>query len=139
VSVSSPVTSVAELIGLAKARPGALRYGVSGNGASNHLAGELFGAMAGVKIVPVVFKGAGASIEALLAGEMQLMFLIPVNAKRLVNSGKMRALGVTSATPSALMPGVPPVADSGVPGYESIVIFGVLAPAGTPRNVVDRL
>ena len=139
VNSSSPATSVAELIALAKARPGALRYGVSGNGAANHMAGELFGAMAGIRIVHVVFKGAGASIKALLDDEMQLMFLIPVSAKALVKSGKMRALGVTSAAPSALMPGVPPVADSGLPGYESIVIFGAFAPAATPRNVIDRL
>lgn len=139
VNSSSPATSVAELIALAKARPGALKYGVSGTGAGNHLAGELFGAMAGVKIVPVVFKGAGAAVKALMADEMQLMFPTAVSATPHVKSGKLRALAVTSAAPSALMPGVPPVAASGLPGYESITIFGAFAPAGTPRIVIDRL
>ena len=139
VSSSSPATSVAELIALAKAQPGMLKYGVSGVGAGNHLAGELFGAMAGVKLVHVVFKGAGAAVRALLADEMRLMFPTAVSATPLVKSGKVRALAVTSAAPSALMPGVPPLAASGLPGYESITIFGAFAPAATPRDVIDRL
>lgn len=139
VSSSSPARSVQDVIALAKARPGALKYGVSGTGAGNHLAGELFGAMAGIRIVPVVFKGAGAAVNALFADEMQLMFPTAVSATVHVKTGKMKALAVTSAAPSALMPGVPPVAASGLPGYESITIFCAFAPAGTPRNVIDRL
>jgi tripartite-type tricarboxylate transporter receptor subunit TctC len=139
VASSSPAKSVAELIALAKARPGELKYGVSGIGAGNHLAGELFGSMAGVRIVPVVFKGARAALDALFANEMQLMFPTAISTAPHVKTGRMRALAVTSAQPSALMPGVPPLATFGLPGYESITIFAAFAPAATPRPVVARL
>ena len=139
VNASSPAKSVAELIALAKAKPGALRYGASGTGAGNHLAGELFGAMAGVKIVPVNYKGIGGAVKDLMAGELQLMFPTAVSATPHVKSGKLRALGVTSAQPSALMPGVPTVAASGLPGYEALTIFAAFAPAATPRAIIDRL
>jgi tripartite-type tricarboxylate transporter receptor subunit TctC len=139
VSAASPARSVAELIALAKARPGELKYGASGTGAGNHLAGELFGAMAGVKIVPVIYRGIGGAIKDLLAGDLQLMFPTTVSGAPLVRSGKLRALGVTSAMPSVLLPGVPPVAASGLPGYEAITIFSAFAPAATPRAVISRL
>ena len=139
VSAASPAKSVSELIALAKARPGELKYGASGTGAGNHLAGELFGAMAGVKIVPVNYKGIGGAVKDLLAGELQLMFPTAVTGGPHVRSGKLRALGVTSATPSALLPGVPPVAASGLPGYEAITTFSAFAPAATPRAVIVRL
>jgi len=139
VSAASPAKSVPELIALAKAKPGELKYGASGTGAGNHLAGELFGAMAGVKIVPVNYKGIGGAIKDLLAGDLQLMFPTAVTGGQHVKSGKLRALGVTSATPSALMPGVPPVAASGLPGYEAITIFCAFVPAATPRAIVGRL
>jgi len=138
VPAASAAKSVADLIALAKARPGELRYGASGTGAGNHLAGELFGAMAGVRIVPVNYKGIGGAIKDLLAGDLQLMFPTAVSAAPLAKSGKVRALGVTSATPSALMPGVPPVAASGLPGYEAITIFCALAPAATPAPIISR-
>ena len=139
VSTASPAKSVPELIALAKAKPGELKYGASGTGAGNHLAGELFGAMAGVKIVPVNYKGIGGAIKDLMAGDLQLMFPTAVTGGQHVKSGKLRALGVTSATPSALMPGVPPVAASGLPGYEAITIFCAFVPAATPRAIVSRL
>ena len=139
VSAASPAKSVSELIALAKARPGELKYGASGTGAGNHLAGELFGAMAGIKIVPVNYKGIGGAVKDLLAGELQLMFPTTVTGAPLVQSGKLRALGVTSATPSVLLPGVPPVAASGLPGYEAITIFSAFAPAATPSAIIVRL
>jgi tripartite-type tricarboxylate transporter receptor subunit TctC len=139
VNASSPAKSIAELIALAKAKPGALKYGASGTGAGNHLAGELFGAMAGVRIVPVNYKGIGGAFKDLMTDDLQLMFPTAVSGAPHVKSGKLRALGVTSAQPSALMPGVPTVAASGLPGYEAITIFAALAPAATPRTIVSRL
>lgn len=139
VSAGSPVKSVPELIALARAKPGELKYGASGTGAGNHLAGELFGAMAGVKIVPVNYKGIGGAIKDLMAGDLQLMFPTAVTGGQHVKTGKLRALGVTSATPSALMPGVPPVAASGLSGYEAITIFCAFVPAATPRSIIGRL
>jgi tripartite-type tricarboxylate transporter receptor subunit TctC len=139
VNAASPVKSVAELIALAKARPGELKYGASGTGAGNHLAGELFGAMAGIRIVPVNYKGIGGAVKDLLADELQLMFPTAVTGAPHVRSGKLRALGVTSATPSVLLPGVPPVAASGLPGYEAITIFCAFAPGATPRAIINRL
>jgi tripartite-type tricarboxylate transporter receptor subunit TctC len=139
VPATSAITSISELIAAAKARPGELRYGVSGMGAGNHLAGELLAAMAGIRLVPVVYKGAQASVSALYANETQLMFPTAVSATPHVKSGKLRALGVTSAQPSALMPGVAPVAASGLPGYEAVTLFVAFAPAATPRAVVTRL
>jgi tripartite-type tricarboxylate transporter receptor subunit TctC len=139
VNFSSPPKSVAELIALARARPGELKYGASGTGAGNHLAGALFGAMAGVKIVAVNYRGIGGAFKDLMADELQLMFPTAVSAVPHVKSGKLRALGVTSAAPSALVPGVSPVAASGLPGYEAITIFAAFAPAATPRTVIDRL
>jgi tripartite-type tricarboxylate transporter receptor subunit TctC len=139
VNFSSPAKSVAELIALARARPGELKYGASGTGAGNHLAGALFGAMAGVKIVAINYRGIGGAFKDLMADELQLMFPTAVSAVPHVKSGKLRALGVTSAAPSALVPGVSPVAASGLPGYEAITIFAAFAPAATPRTVIDRL
>ena len=139
VGAGSPANSVPDLIALAKAKPGELKYGASGTGAGNHLAGELFGAMAGIKIVPVNYRGIGGAIKDLVAGELQLMFPTAVTGAPHVRSGRLRALGVTSAAPSALLPDVPPVADSGLPGYEAITIFAAFAPAATPRAVVERL
>jgi tripartite-type tricarboxylate transporter receptor subunit TctC len=139
VGADSPARTVVELIALAKAKPGELKYGTSGVGSTNHLAGELFGAMAGVRIVPVAYKGSGGAIKDLMTGGLQLMLPTTVSGAPHVKSGKLRALGVTSITPSALMPGVPPVAMSGLPGYESITIFGAFAPSATPRAVIGRL
>jgi tripartite-type tricarboxylate transporter receptor subunit TctC len=139
VNVTSPVKSVADLIALARAKPGELKYGASGTGAGNHLAGELFGAMAGVRIVPVNYKGIGGAIRDLMEDKLQMMFPTSVSGAPLVKAGKLRALGVTSATASALLPGVPPVAALGLPGYEAITLFTAFAPAATPPAIIARL
>ena len=139
VNPSSPAKSVAELIALAKAKPGELNFGASGIGASNHLAAELFKSMAGINIVRVNYKGAGPALNALLAGEVQLMLPTAGAATPHMKSGRIRVLAVTSAEPSPFAPGIPTVAASGLPGYESIALYAVFAPARTPRPVIDKL
>ena len=139
VNPALPVKSVAELVAFAKAKPGELNYGSSGTGASNHLAGELFKAMAGVNIVRINYKGAGPALTALLAGELQLMFPTAGAVSPHIKAGRIRVLAVTSAEPTALAPGVPTMAASGLPGYESISTYGVFAPAKTPRAIIDKL
>jgi tripartite-type tricarboxylate transporter receptor subunit TctC len=139
VNPALPIHSVAELIALAKAKPGELNYGSSGTGASNHLAAELFRTMAGINIVRINYKGAGPALTALLAGEIQLMFPTAGAVAPHMRTGRVRVLAVTSAEPTALAPGVPTVAASGLPGYESISIYGIFAPAGTPRVLIDKL
>ncbi len=136
---SSPVNSVQELIALAKAKPGSLNFSSSPAGGSSHLAGELFKSMAGVNIVWVPYKGSGPALLALLSGEVQITFATPLSAAPHIKSGKLRALAVTSPEPSALSPGLPTVATSGVPGYESRSIQAIWAPARTPAAVVRRL
>jgi len=139
VNPSLPVKSIKELIGLARAKPGAMNAGVTSPGSSIHLATELFKAMAGVNIVSVPYKGAAQAITDVISGEIQLMFTVTATGMPLVKSGKLRALAVTSATPSALTPGLPTVAASGVPGYESIGLSGIWAPAKTPAAIINRL
>jgi len=135
---SVPVKSVDELIALAKSRPGELNYGTGGPGSSNHLSGELFKAMSGVNLVSINYKGTGASITGLLSGEVQLMFAGLGPAAPHIKSGKLRALAVTTAQPSALTPGLPPVATF-LPGYESVVLTGMFAPGKTPAAIINRL
>lgn len=135
---SLPVKSVDELIALAKSRPGELNYGTGGPGSSNHLSGELFKAMSGVNLVLINYKGTGASITGLLSGEVQMMFAGLGPAAPHIKSGKLRALAVTTARPSALTPGLPPVATY-LPGYESVVLTGMFAPARTPVAIINRL
>ena len=136
---SLPVRSVKELIALAKARPGALNYGSSGSGSSGHLAGELFKSMAGVDIVRIPFKSIVLGLPDLMSGQLQLMFppVGPVDAH--IKSGRLRALAVTSAQPSALVPGLPTLAASGLPGYEVVALNGIFAPGKTPAAIVNRL
>jgi tripartite-type tricarboxylate transporter receptor subunit TctC len=136
---SLPVRSVKELIVLAKARPGDLNYSSGQAGSSSHLAGELFKAMAGVNIVRVAYKGAGPAMLALITGEAQVSFPNTAAAMPNLSSGKLRALAVTTAKPSALTPGLPTAASSGLPGYESKAILGIFAPAKTPDAIVNRL
>lgn len=135
---SVPVTSVRELIELARAKRGELNYASSGSGSSVHMAAELFKSMAGVDIVRIVYRGSGPAIIGLMSGETFLMFATPGSAAPHVKAGRLKALAVTSAQPSALFPGLPTVA-SDLPGYESVSTNGVLAPAGTPRTVIQRL
>ena len=136
---SVPATSVKQLVALAKSRPGQLNYATGATGASNHLAAELFKSMARVELVRIPYKGSGPAMNDLVSGQVQMMF--PTTAAGLphVKSGRLRALGVTSLEPSPLAPGLPTVADSGLPGYESVVIYGLLAPARTPEPVIKRL
>ncbi len=136
---SLPVRSIKELIALAKARPGELNYGSSSTGASNHVAAELFKAMAGVNIMRISYKGGAQAAGDLVAGQLHLMFSPAGTATPHVKSGRLRALAVTSVEPSALAPGLPTVAASGLPGYESRSLSGLFAPARTPAAIIKRL
>lgn len=134
---SLPVKSVPELIAYAKARPGALNFGSSGAGGTIHLSGELFKSMAGVNLTHVAYKGSAPAVTDLLGGQTQIMFDSSVVPH--IKSGKLRALGVTSAKRSSALPDVPTIAEAGLPGYEATAWFGILAPAGTPEPVIARL
>lgn len=136
---SLPVTSIKQLIAVAKAKPGVLNYGSAGSGATTHLAAELFKAMAGVDIARVAYKGDGPSVIALIAGQIHVMFSPSGSVIPHIKSGRLRALAVTSPQPSPLAPELPTVAATGLPGYESVSVYGVFAPAKTPPSVVGRL
>ena len=136
---SVPARSVEELIALARTTPGRLNYASSGNGSAFHLGMELFKRMAGVDIVHVPFKGSALSVNAMLTGEVQIMLNGTPNGVPLAKSGKLRALAVAGARRSPLAPELPTIAESGLPGYEASSWYGVLAPAGTPREIIARL
>jgi tripartite-type tricarboxylate transporter receptor subunit TctC len=136
---SLPVKNVKDLIALAKARPGQLSYGSSGSGAINHLAGELFNFMAGTKIIHVPFKGGGPAAVSLLSGEIETIFGEPASFAQFIKAGRVRAVAVTSAKRSLFLPQLPTVAESGIPGYDVTSWNGMLAPAGTPAEVISRL
>ncbi|MBN9410559.1 MAG: tripartite tricarboxylate transporter substrate binding protein [Burkholderiales bacterium] len=136
---SVPARTVAELIALAKAKPGTLTYASTGNGSSQHLSAELFKAMAGVDMLHVPYKGAAPAISDIVAGHINLGFHNMVDVLPHVKAGTLRALAVTSSTRARPLPDVPTIAESGVPGYMAEVWFGVFAPAHTPRPIVERL
>jgi tripartite-type tricarboxylate transporter receptor subunit TctC len=136
---SLPVKSVAELIAYAKANPGKINFASTGNGTSQHLSAELFRTLTGVDIVHIPYKGSAPALTELLAGTVQIAFENLPTMLPHIQAGKLRALAVTPAKRSAIMPDLPTIAEAGVPGYEASVWFGVLAPAKTPRAVVDRL
>jgi len=136
---SVPANSVQELIALAKAKPGTLNYGSSPTGSSSHLAGELFKYMAGVDIVRVIYKGNGPALNDMLGGRVQLMFIAAGVLTPHLNTGRLKALAVTTAEPTALFPNLPTVAASGVPGYESVSVVGMFAPAKTPPAIIMAL
>ena len=136
---SVPVKSVKELIALAKARPGELNYGGGNTGSSAHLAAELFKYRAGVNILHVPYKGTGQSIAALAAGEVQLMFPNATTATAYTKAGRLRALAVATLEPTDLLPGLPTLAASGLPGYVSAANQGMFAPAKTPPPLIRRL
>ena len=136
---SVPATTVAELIAYAKANPGKLNFASSGSGTSIHLAGELFKVMAGVQMTHVPYKGSAPAIADLLGGQVQLMFDNLPSALPQIRAGKLRALAVTSSQRAAALPDVPTIAESGLPGYEASSWFGLLAPAGTPADIVAKI
>ena len=136
---SLPVRSVKDLLALARARPGDLNYGTSARGSSGYLAAELFKSMANVDMVRINYKGAGAALNDLIAGRVQLSFATATSVAAYIKSGRLRALAVTSAQPSALVPGLPTVAAAGLPGYESASTTGIFAPGGTPTAILQRL
>ncbi|HSC23056.1 MAG TPA: tripartite tricarboxylate transporter substrate binding protein [Casimicrobiaceae bacterium] len=139
VNPSLPVHSVKELIDYAKANPGKLNFASSGNGTSIHLSGELFKTMAGVQMTHVPYKGSAPALSDLMGGQVQLMFDNLPSSLGLIKAGKLRALAVTSASRAAALPDVPTIAESGLPGFEASSWFGILAPAGTPHEVVAKL
>ncbi len=136
---SLPVRSVRELIALARARPGQLNYGSGGTGSSTHLAVELFKSMAKVNVVRVAYRGNAPAINDLIAGQIQMMIATAGSVAPHAGSGRLRALAVTSAQPTPLAPGLPTVASAGLPGYETLSIYGVFAPSRTPVAVIERL
>ena len=138
-SPSVAAKSVQELIALARAKPGALNYASSGSGGTPHLAAELFKSMAGVNIVHVPYKGQAAALNDLLSGLVQVMFPNAASVAPHVKSGRLRALAITTLKPSAHYPGLPTVAASGLPGYESVVMFGMWVPAQVPAPLITRL
>ena len=136
---SLPVKSVKELVALAKARPNELVYSSSGSGTPAHLAGELFKHMTGVNMVHVPYKGGGPSMIALLSGEVSLAFATTPSAIAHVKSGRLRAIAVTTARRSLATPDLPTIGEAGVPGYDVGSWYGLLAPAGTPKDIIARL
>lgn len=131
--------SVKDLIALAKSKPGQLTFASSGNGTSIHLAGELFKSMTGTAMLHIPYKGSAPAITDLLGGQTNMMFDNLPSAMPHIKSGKLRALAVTSASRSPALPDTPTIAETGISGYEASSWFGVLAPAGTPKEVVARI
>ena len=138
VNPSFPVNSVPELVAYAKAHPGALSFGSGSNGSAGHLAGELFKTEAGVDMVHVPYKGGAPALQALLAGDTQLMFDNLANSTPQLKAGKLKALAVTTAKRSALAPELPTLAETGLPGFDIYTWWGFMAPAGTPKEIVAR-
>ena len=134
-----PVKSIKELIALAKQRPRELNYGSSGNGAGDHLAGEMLNVMAGIRMTHVPYKGGAPAMVDLLAGNIQLIFATLATGIPYIKSGRVRALAMAAPTRFALLPDVPTVAESGVPGFAVVNWAGIFVAAGTPRPIIDRL
>ncbi|MFO1316482.1 MAG: tripartite tricarboxylate transporter substrate binding protein [Burkholderiales bacterium] len=139
VNPSVPANSVQELIAYMKANPGKVNFASSGAGTSIHLAGELFKTMTGVQMTHVPYKGSAPALADLVGGQVQIMFDNLPSALPQIKAGRLRALAVTSAQRSSALPDVPTVAESGIPGFEASSWFGLLAPAGTPKEVVAKL
>lgn len=133
------VGNLQELIALARRKPGSLTFGSAGNGSSNHLSGELFKSMAGIDIVHVPYKGSSAAFTDLLGGRISMMFDTVSSQVQYLNAGKVKALGVTGPARSEALPKVPTIAESGLPGFDVTIWFGLSAPKGTPPDVLARL
>jgi tripartite-type tricarboxylate transporter receptor subunit TctC len=138
-AAATPAASVGEVIAVAKAKPGVLSFASAGNGTAMHLSGELFKLMAGVDIVHIPYKGSGPATTDLVAGQVPLAFVDLASALPQIRAGRIRGLGVASGKRTITAPDLPTIAESGVPGYDAVGWFGVIAPAGTPREVVARL
>ena len=136
---SLPVKSMKDLVALAKAKPGALNYASSGNGSPGHLAAELFKQIAGIQMTHIPYKGAGPALTDVVAGHAQLYFTAPISAQPFVKGGRLRMVAVTTAKRSPSLPDVPTVAESGYPGMDVASWWALLAPAGTPKDVIARL
>jgi tripartite-type tricarboxylate transporter receptor subunit TctC len=139
VNPSIPVKTTAELIAYAKANKGKLSYGSSGVGSASHLSGALFASMADVDMLHIPYRGTGPAVTDLLGGRIQVMFAPAPSAMQHVVSGTLRTIGTTGATRSSLFPDIPTVAETGLPGYESVGWFGIFAPARTPRDIVEKI
>jgi tripartite-type tricarboxylate transporter receptor subunit TctC len=136
---SLPVASVKELIALARARPGELNYGSSGTGNTNHLAGELLCALAGIKMQHIPYKGAGPAIVDLIGGRLQLSFHVTISVIPHIRSGRLKPLAISGEKRAAPLPQVPTMAEAGLPGFEMSGWTGMFAPAGTPKFIVDKI
>jgi tripartite-type tricarboxylate transporter receptor subunit TctC len=136
---SVPASNVRELIALAKKQPQALSFASSGNGGISHLIGEQFKSMAGIQMLHVPYKGDTPALVDLVSGQVSLMFGTAVSFLPYVKAGRLKALAVTNPKRSPVVPDVPTVAESGLPGFEALQWFGILAPAGTPKDIVTRL
>jgi len=136
---SLPAHNVRDLIALAKAQPGRLNYASAGNGSGIHLSTVLFAATAGIELTHIPYKGTGQALTDVLGGHVAIYFSSPPPAIGLVKDGKLRALAVTGLKRSATFPDLPTVAESGLPGFEAVLHYGIVAPAGTPRPVIDKL
>ena len=134
VNANVPVKSVAELVALAKAKPGQLNFGSAGNGSATQMAGAMFKTMAGIDIVHVPYKGNAASLVDLVAGRVQMMFSNLLTTAPHVKAGRLRAIAISTAKRSQQAPDLPTIAESGVPGYDYAPWYGILAPTGTPRD-----
>ena len=136
---SVPANSVKELIALAKSRPGTLTFASAGNGQSNHLSGEIFKSMAGIDMIHVPYKGSAPGLTDTVAGSTSIMFVDILSALPHIKSGRLKALGVTGAVRSPALPDVPTIQESGLPDFNGNTWLGMVAPAGTPREIVMRL
>ncbi len=134
-----PFRSVADIITWAKVHPGELTFASSGSGTGSHLSGELLQMMAGIKLTHVAYKGTSPAVTDVLAGHVKMMFSVIPTALPQIRAGKLRAIAVTSAQPMPMLPGVPTVAASGLPGFESSLSYGILAPSGTPAAIVAAM
>jgi tripartite-type tricarboxylate transporter receptor subunit TctC len=139
VNPSLGVKTVAELVALAKSKPGQLNYGTTGLGSSNHLVTELFDNKAGIKMTHIPYRGTSLAVADLIAGQVQVVFADPVSALAQVRAGTLVALAVTSKERSPVAPDLPTIAESGYPGFNAIAWHGILAPSGTPPAIIDRI
>ena len=139
VNAKLPVKSLQEFVALAKSKPGALNYGTTGIGAANHLVTELFSSKAGLKMTHIPYRGTALAVADLIGGQVTMVFSDPVSVLPHLQAGTLRGLAVTSTQRSAVAPDLPTIAESGYPGFDAIAWHGILAPAKTPPNVINKL